>query len=312
MTRRRLPFLAALAVALAGTVAALVFLVRDERPPSIGLPLGDDGVAARASVGSRTLLFGEVLPLRLELLVDREVLDADRITVDAEFDPFTPAAEPVRERTDHDRFTRIRLDYALECLTTICVPDTLTKDFDLPSVAVRHDGVPVEIVEWPRLTIASRYREPEADRSNPTFQPRFDLPWRANLRVRPPSYAVGPTLLTSLLVVAALALLLASLFFVQRAFPSAPIGFRRLRRVRLSPLERALLVLERAHAQGIEREQRLALDRLAHELRSGGQPELAGRARELAWEQAAPDSERTATLSERVRELIAGRTNGRP
>jgi hypothetical protein len=78
----------------------------------------------------------------------------------------------------------------------------------------------------------------------------------------------------------------------------------------MTPLERALAVLERAHEQGIEREQRLALDKLAHELRTGGQQELAGRARELAWEQDVPDAARTAPFSEHVRDVIAGRSNG--
>ena len=107
-------------------------------------------------------------------------------------------------------------------------------------------------------------------------------------------------------------LLVATLYFVQRAFPSAPLGFRRLRRVKLTPLERALAVLERAHAEGVEREQRLALDQLSHELRTGGLQELDGTARSLSWEQSVPDADRTSTLTDRVRQVIAGRTNGRP
>ena len=115
----------------------------------------------------------------------------------------------------------------------------------------------------------------------------------------------------AVLVGLAFLLLLVSLSFVQRAFPSAPLGFRLLRRVKLTPLERAIAVLERAQKQGIEREQRLALDRLARELRTGGQHELAGTARELAWTADVPGPDRTATLSEQVRAVIAGRTNGR-
>jgi hypothetical protein len=309
---RRLPFLAVLVAVVVGAVVAVALLVRDERAPSLGLPVGDDGIAARSSVSGRTLLFGEQLIARLELLVDREVLDPDNVTVDAEFEPFTPTARPVESRTDHDRFTSMRFDYAIECLTFACVPETVTKLYDLPSTTVRHEGVPVEVVEWPQLTINSRVGEPTVDAANPTAQPGFDLPWRANLRVQSATYRVDPTLLTALFAGLALVLLVATLYFAQRAFPGAPLGFRRLRRVKLTPLERALLVLERAHAQGIEREQRLALDQLAHELRTGGQQELAGTARELAWEQSVPDSDRTSTLKDRVRDVITGRTNGRP
>ena len=309
-TTRRLPFVLALAAVVVGAAVALALLLRDEHAPTIGLPVGDDGIAARASLGSRSQLFGQLLTARLDLLVDREVLDPAKITVDALFDPFSTNGAPVTSRRDYDRFTRLRYEYRLDCVTTDCVPEGARKDFDLPSAPVRHEGVPVEVVEWPRVTIASRYREPETD-VGMRFQGSVDLPWRANVRVRPASYSVDPTLLTAALAGLAVLLLFVSLFFVQRAFPSAPFGFRRLRRMRLTPLERAIAVLERAQKQGIEREQRLALDRLARELRTGGQHELAGDARELAWTADVPGPDRTARLSEQVRAVIAGGTNGR-
>ncbi len=306
----RLPFLVALVLAVVGGVLALTLLVRDEKPTGAGFPVGDDGIAARTSLSARTELFGSPLGTRLDLLVDREVLDPDKVAVDAKFRPFDAVGQPTVTRTDYDRYTRLRYDYQLECLKTVCVPETLTKILDLPDVVVRHEGVPVEVVKWPAVTIASRYAEPEVDRNDPTAQPNFNLPWRATLRVRPATYRVDPTMVTVLFVGLALVLLVASLFFVQKAFPGVPLGLHRLRRVKLTPIERALVVLERAHEQGIEREQRLALDRLAHELRTGGQSELAGDARRLAWEQDVPDADRTATLSDQVRDVIAGRTNG--
>jgi hypothetical protein len=310
VVKARLPFLVALVVAVVGGVLALALLVRDEKPAGVGFPVGDDGIAARASLSDRTELFGSPLGARLDLLVDREVLDPDDVKVDAKFAPFDPVGQPTTTRTDYDRYTQLRFDYRLECLKTVCVPETLTKILDLPDSVVRHEGVPVEVVKWPSVTIASRYEEPEVDRANPTAQPSFDLPWRATLRLQPATYRVDPTMVTVLFVGLALVLLVASLFFVQKAFPGVPLGLHRFRRVRLTPLERALVVLERAHDQGIEREQRLALDMLAHELSSGGQSELAGDARRLAWEEDVPDADRTATLSGQVRDVIAGRTNG--
>ena len=311
LVKGRLPFLVALVLAIVGGTAALVLLVRDEKPTRVGFPVGDDGIAARSSLSSRTQLFGSPVRARLDLLVDRTVLDPDRVAVDAKFEPFDLVAAPTKSRTDYDRYTRLRFDYELECLKTICVPDTLTKPFDLSDTVVRHDGLPVEIVEWPSITVASRFEEPVVDRNDPTAQPGFDLPWRATLRLQPATFRVDPTLLAAGLAGLGLVLLVASLFFVQKAFPGVPLGFHRLRRVKLTPLERALVVLERAHERGIEREQRLALDRLAQELRTGGQQQLAGTARRLAWEEDAPDSERTATLSDQVRDVIAGRSNGR-
>jgi hypothetical protein len=310
VTRRRLPIVLAVSAVVVATVVALALLLRDERAPTIGLPVGDDGIAARASVDPRTQLFGQLLAVRLELLVDREVLDPAKITVDARFDPFTEGGEPISSRRDYDRFTRLRYEYRLECLTAVCVPDTARKEFELPSAPVRHEGGRIEIVDWPRVTIVSRYREPETA-SSTRSQASFDLPWRVNTGLRPASYRVDPTLLTALLAGLALVLALVSLYFAQLAFPSAPLGFRRPRRLKLTPLERAIAVLELAHEHGIEQEQRLALDRLARELRTGGEHELAGTARQLAWTADVPGPDRTATLSDQVRAVIAGRGNGR-
>ena len=313
--RQRLPFWGAVALVVLGAVVALALLIRDERADPGGRPIGADGFAARTSISPRSQLFGVPVVARLELLVDREVLDPDRVRVTPKFEPFTQSGLPRRTREDFDRMSRISLEFPLECLATRCVPETLTQDFDLSDMVVRHAGQPIGIVTWPRVTIASRVgdfaQSAEAGRG-PAQQQAIDLPWRATLRVRPATFSVDPTLLAALYVALALALLVASLYLVQVAYPSAPLGFRRLRRVKLTPLERALAVLERAHEQGIEREQRLALDKLAHELRTRGEPELAGRARELAWEQDVPDAGRTAPLSSRVRDVIAGRTNGRP
>src|SRR5204862_6464890 len=82
-----------------------------------------------------------------------------------------------------------------------------------------------------------------------------------------------------------------------------------LRRREASPLERALLVLEAAWARGAA-DQRKALELLAAELESQGEPPLAGQARELAWSQTAPEPEAARTLAASVREVIGPRTNG--
>ena len=148
--RRRVPFAAALVAVVVGAAVAVVLLVRDERAAPLGLPVGDDGIAARAVVSGRSLLFGQEIVARLDLLIDREVLDPAKVTVDAEWDPFSPTVKPVESHIDYDRFTSMRFEYGIECLTTACVPDTVTKLIDLPSATVRHEGVPVEIVEWPR------------------------------------------------------------------------------------------------------------------------------------------------------------------
>jgi hypothetical protein len=313
VVRRRLILWGAAAAVALVAAAAIYVLVRDERGDASGRPVGADGFAAQLSVSPRNQLFGQQLVARMDLLVDREVLDPDRVSLSTEFDPFTPAGETRRSRSDYDRFTRLRWDFPLECLVPNCVPETLTKEFDLGSTVVRHRGQPIGIVEWPSVTIASRvgdFEQAQQAGRGPQQQQNVDLLWRATLRLRQATYTVDPTVLTAGLTGFALLLLVSSLYFLQVAFPSAPLGFRRLRRVKLTPLERALAVLERAHERGIEREQRLALDELARELRTGGRSDLASDARQLAWEESVPDADRTATLSDHVRDVIAGRSNG--
>ena len=78
----------------------------------------------------------------------------------------------------------------------------------------------------------------------------------------------------------------------------------------LTPLERALLVLESARVRGAAADRRKALELLAAELETGGDPPLALEARELAWSKATPAGEATKALATRVRRLIKARKNG--
>ena len=267
--------------------------MRDEKPSGAGFPVGDDGIAARASLSDRTELFGSPLRARLDLLVDREVLDPDKVRVDAKFTPFDKVDEPTTTRTDYDRYTRLRYVYELECLKTVCVPETLTKPLDLPDSVVRHDGVPVEVVKWPRghdrVAVRGAHGRPQRPDRAAALRPavardaaaagghvprRPDDDHRALRRARARAARRVP--------------LLRPEGVPGRAARLPPPAAREADAARTRP-RRA-----RAGARaGIEREQRLALDKLAHELSSGGQSALAGDARRLAWEEDVPDAERT-------------------
>jgi hypothetical protein len=300
-THARLIVGALLAVAVGVVVLALVF--RAARPSPEPMPASADGMAVRATYTPKSYLFGDQMRARLEILVDRNVFDPGKIDVDAQFAPFAIAGgEPRRERRDFGDLTRFRYEYVLECLTIDCVPESVERPIQFAPAVVSHDKTQIEQASWQGFPIVARVRE-----TSITAVPGSD--WRASPVVRPAEYRLHPTLLVGLLGVGGLALLaLAALFAVMGSTGLS----RRWRRLRLTPLERALAGLERANVAGVEYDQRLALDRLADELRTRGAGDLSVTARRLAWAEDVPAAERTAPLSDGVRELLHGRTNGRP
>jgi hypothetical protein len=78
----------------------------------------------------------------------------------------------------------------------------------------------------------------------------------------------------------------------------------------LSPLERALHLLERARERGAVPEQRKALENLAGELRRTGERELALSASVLAWAERPPGTDATGALAAAVQRRIAKGVNG--
>jgi hypothetical protein len=76
----------------------------------------------------------------------------------------------------------------------------------------------------------------------------------------------------------------------------------------LSPLERAVVLVERAPPESAEK--RKALELLSHELGRSGEPELALVAKQLAWAEPTPLPTLTQPLTLDVRKVIGQRANG--
>jgi hypothetical protein len=290
-------------LAVAVGVAVLLLLFRVGRPAPEPMPAFAGGMAVRAMYEPRSYLFGDRMRARVEILLDRDVFDPGKIDVDAQFAPFqVVGGGPEQERRDFTDLTRLRYVYVLECLTIDCVPESIERPIQFPPAVVSHDEIAIEQASWPGFPIVARVRE-----TSITAIPGSD--WRASPVVRPAEYRLHPALLVGLLGGGGIVLLAISALLA--VMGSTGLS-RRWRRLRLTPLERALAGLERANAAGLEQDQRLALDRLADELRTRGAGELAVTARQLAWAEDVPAAERTAPLSDGVRELLHGRTNGQP
>src|SRR5205807_1867711 len=163
----------------------------------------------------------------------------------------------------------------MTCLDHPCLPGDPTTGsssdlFTLPTVGVDYlkhrGGVPVtQTVPLPQVEVTSRLTPLEAARLNAPPHP----PLRASTLPLPVHYAASPTLLEALFVGAAVALFALAAILFHRFGPS----FRRTRPLP-SPLERALMLVERSRTHGLVSEQRKALEFLARELGRTGQGDL--------------------------------------
>ena len=257
-------------------------------------------VRATASLSPRAVLFGDTVTARVDAVIDPARVDPRRLRLRGEFAPYRAAGQPVTTVAGTD----VRITVRLRCWTGACLAGSKRHRLVFPPARLDYGSGSV-LVRWPSLERYSRLDPVEVARSDPTQV----APWRGDdAAAGPVSYAIDPQLLRWLLVAAGVVFLAAAALLGVRLVPRWRVSLRR-RRFELSPLERALLVLEAAWARSAA-DQRKALELLAAELESQGQPPLAGRARELAWSASMPEPRAARTLAERVREMIGAKSNG--
>jgi hypothetical protein len=261
-------------------------------------------------------LFGDPVEARLDVVVDRRRLDPDAIRLRVGFLPYRIVDGLRRSRRDFSRFTRLRFEATLRCLTVQCVPTRLgsvlgdqegrgerrTFRFDLGEVLYddpeRGETRRLRRVVWPPLDSISR-QSPDVD----SFQFRFTPGAEFDATLAPvpePEYAVPPWVLAALLLAAAAALLV---------LPGRHVARWALARRRdavaaaaeVPPLEQALRRVEHARDHGDADEQRDALEALAVVLDGNGSGPTRA-LRELAWSLAPPPLERMTAVVASVRE----------
>lgn len=302
--RRRLAL-----VSLLGVVAAGCAGDASEVP---FLPEGR-AIGSSHSLTPTTHFFGDIVTARVEVRIDRRQLDPARLRVEAAFKPYELVGEGQLDRRDLGQYTRLRYEYSLRCLTRGCIPERVQieagapdtapgerRTFRFPPAQIRYDDPSGQFpgllrsVSWPPVTSVSRLNEAQFE---------ADFPFRATPETLPaPSYSAAPALVAGGLLLAGLALL---------AWP-ASLGLRVWRRRRppvveeatpsLTPLERALLLVEWARERPDGDDRRRSLEVLADELERIGATTLSEQASELAWSRDAPSPEALAALLEHVRE----------
>lgn len=274
-------------------------------------PLGRK-VAAQARLDPSVHVFAEPVTATVEVVVDRDQLDPDRVRVETRFLPYDVKAERT-SREIRGRLTVLRHEFVLRCLRIACIPDVLQSAAgeaesgrgERRAMRLRPARVLYEEADgkkrylanaaWPEVVSVSRLKESDI--------PEFgDFVFKTSVTPLPePDYRISPTLLGAGLLAAALALL---------ALPAALIvrWYRRRRpepivadEPEVSPLERALRLVEWTEGREDVRERREALERLAVELETSGRSDLARSARALAWPATSPSPESAAGFVAEVR-----------
>jgi hypothetical protein len=287
---------AAVAVAAAAVVGVALLLV------VLAPRWRDDGggtapartVTVRGHVEPATSLFGDLVTLRADVLVDRDQVDPGRVRVDARFTPFRLVSQTRRVREVGANASRIEYQFDIQCVSLACLRAGVRRDDSgavqstpivlRPGkvVAEPRTGAPLTAaLVWPKIVVQSRLTPSELDRGDPGV---------GELPVPRRTYAVDPDLAGGLLLLAGGLLVLLGAYLLARVV----LGRRVVPRLRLpahlTPLDRAVALVRDASANGEVAGERKALERLAGELRrqqDGGLAEAAGR---LAWSARRPSA----------------------
>lgn len=293
-------------------------------------------LAARQTVTPQVHLFAEPIVARVDVIVDTDRYDPERLRLVPSFKPYEEQADPVVKRRDSGRYTHLSYEYTLRCLVYDCLqevgggpPQIQPGGIPPPPSAqsggfgerntIRFDAArviyddpdkgdrTVQNVQWPEVQSVSRLHYGGV--SNSSFLPGaagvsgIGFPFQASVTPLPEaSYRVSPNLLGAGLLAGALLLLV---------LPAALV-VRELRRKdevvveeapELPPLEKALVLVEWARHRP-ESERREALEALVVELDAEESP-LARDAQRLAWSPAAPLPQAMTELVQHVRESHA-------
>lgn len=258
-------------------------------------------------------LFGDPVTAQVELVVDRRLLDPDRLSLETDFEPYELHGASTLDRRDDGPYTRLRYRARLRCLTQGCIPGVLasaagaqepgrgertTFRFAPARILYREPNAKraeqLLFVNWPALVSVSRINEVQAGAPFPFRASTSPLPG-LTARVSPVGLGIGLVLLALGLIVWP-ALLLARWWRRRRPAQELPVA------APPSPLESALALVEWSCGQPDPAHRREALERLAAVLSDGFANGLVADARTLAWSSATPTADAAADFTRRVRE----------
>jgi hypothetical protein len=304
--------------ALVGALAAAGCGGDDSRP----LIAASKTAVARGELRPSVHLFGEPVVARIDVILNRAKVDPDDVRLKTSFEPYEEVGETVEERWDHGNFTHLRYSTTLRCLGIDCIPRTLKGN---ASTVSQLPGDPVFLVgqqrdekrsyQFPPAPVLSGAGAGAERLGRVVWAPlgslsrinRYDpsvvgqgFPFVATVApIQQPDYRISPTPLGLGLVACALALLVLPAWLVwgrrrRRALPNAD------RVPPLSPLERALRLVEWASRRPSVDERREALEALAFEIHAKN-ARTAESARRWGWSPPTPQPEQMTGLVASIR-----------
>lgn len=304
--RRLLLPLAGLAAAAAMVAAvALVVAARDDDGNRPGARPRASMSVVTATVRPNVHHFGEPVVAELLVVADKALIDTDAVRVNPDFTPYEPIRPREVVRTETATTVRWRFRFFVQCLRDGCAPDSARRTMEFPGAAVVYrfrsaPGPGTAIVDWPPFEVTARVPDT-------ALAPER---WRADLTSLPAvTYGASARTLTAALLGGSFAFALLGLglaWMLLRRPALAPVEATEDVEERGTALERALQLAREAALDGDSPERRRAFERAARELGVRGLPDLAERARALAWA-AGPAS--PAAVDELARDAHAA-TNG--
>ena len=301
---------------LAALVVALFVWdrVRGSESPSAEGP----AIEARTDLSPRSVFFGDTVAAVVEVTLDRNRVDPESVRVEADFAPWKRVAKPERFRRDGETMTSLRFSYVLRCLGNRCI--STDEDLVILDKAVRtfgqarvtytgpegaaQSGRDSLRTPWPRLLVGARFSARDAQAVGSSSSG-----WRADLDSMPAvTYRMSPAFLSAALFVGGALL----------ASAGGVVAYYRVRRRRraptlpeagplepvLTPLERALALLEVTERLDGAADQRRALELVAAALVESGNSKLALTSRALAWSRPTPAVADTNGLAVRARSAL--------
>jgi hypothetical protein len=300
VTRRRLLIGAGVVAAILAAVLLPTLLTGGSQVVVPSAP-----VVGSTQMSRSATLFGDSVRASVQVMVDRKRVDPSRIGFNAHFEPFVGLGAPSVTRQDTGRLTRLVYTANLICLTNLCLskdnPEPVHVQFPPASVFYTSKSGSRKTLRlpWKATSIGPRTTVNDLNGADPFEQPS----WRATTDPLPVSYSTSPHTLRVVLFIASGILFALALFALIRFVLTGKLRLRVL-----SPLERAVVLVERAPPESPEK--RKALELLSHELSRSGEPELALVAKQLAWAEPTPLPTLTQPLTLDVRRVIEQRSNG--
>ena len=277
----------------------------------------------RGSLEPNVHLFGEPVVATVDVVLNRDKADPGDIRVSTDFEPYDEVGETVVTRQDIGKYTRLRYATTLRCLNEDCIPRTFRgevtvsqlpgtppflpgqqrdekRKYEFPPAIVTleqgADDTTLGRAVWPPLRSLSRINWDDSSVVGQGF------PFVSSVTPLPePGYRISPTVLGVGLLVTALALLALPAWLVWDRLRRRA-GRRAQRKPSLSPLERALALVEWASRRPSAGDRREALEALAYELDDDAR---AATAREQGWSPPTPEPEEMTELVTSIRESDA-------